>query len=274
MTPSEDMAERHGRMLARYAELSLSLAEDVHAAAVAAEDPDQKARLANGFHKLGRAMRQSIALEARFVRDRDRDQRAASLDAADAARVAVARRQDQVRAAVERQIYCEVEPCDAPAWLADLNERLEEEALYDGTDHEPVEAHIARLAADLGLTGEAVRDYVPRSQRPRISPPRGGGTTGAFDDLLNDDDEYDDEDGEDDAIPSEDIPADGEGASPPAPPAQVAPAPVRPPEPSPDPPPQPLPPDPPDPPPPSPPEPYVPPWEHSPNARFPGGSGY
>ena len=265
------MAERHARQLARYAELSLSLAEDVHASAVAATDPDQKARLANGFHKLGRAMRQSIALEAKFVRDRARDQRDANLDAADARRAAVKRRQDQVRAAVERQIYCEVEPHDAPAWLADLTERLEEEALYDDFDDESVEAHIDRLAADLGLTGEAVRDYVPRSQRPRFLGPRLGDGS-AFADLLGDDDD-DDEDGdedEDDAAPDE------AGESPetppePPPPASTPPEPEAAPEP--EPPPEPPPPDPPPPRPPDP-EPYLPPWERHPNGHFPGGSGY
>jgi hypothetical protein len=275
MTASEDMAERHARQLARYAELSLSLAEDVHAAAVAAEDPDQKARLASGFHKLGRAMRQSIALEAKFVRDRAQDQRAAETAAADARRAAVQRRQDQVRADLERQIYCEVEPRDAAAWLADLTERLEEEALYDDFDDETVEVHIARLAADLGLTGEVVRDYAPRALRPRFAAPGHGaaGLTRVFNALLGGDDD-DDEDIEDDEAPDEDPPAGGPRAPPPetpgAPPEpperQAAPEPEPEPEPPPEPPPRP-----PDPPPPAP---YIPPWELQPHGRFPGGSGY
>ena len=263
MTASEDMAERHGRMLARYAELSLSLAEEVHAAALAAQDPDQKARLANGFHKLGRAMRQSIALEARFVRDRAADQRTAQADAAEAARAAVRRRQDQVRAVVERQIYCEVEPHDAPAWLADLDERLEEEALYDGFDEERVEAHIARLSANLGLTGEIRRDYTPRSLRPRFpAPPRDAADEREAFGLLDDeDDAYDDED-------DEEAPADEDAPPDPPPQRQAAPEPEPPPEPPPEPRPEPPPPAPPD------PEPYVPPWERWPSGRFPGGSGY
>lgn len=278
MTASEDMAERHGRMLARFAELSLSLAEDVHAAAVAAEDPEQKARLANGFHKLGRAMRQSIALEARFVRDRARDQRAAQTDAVEDARAAVRRRQDQVRAIVERRIYCEVEPCEAPVWLADLNERLEEEALYDGFDDETVEAHVARLAADLGLTGEPRRSYTPRALRPRFPSPLRADAADAFADVF-DTDEAGDEDDEDedpgdsacddDALPKgpDNHPAD----DPPRPPP---PEPEVPPVPEPEPPPEPEPePSPPDPPPPDP-EPYIPPWERQPMGRFSGGSGY
>ena len=268
MTATEDMAERHARQLARYAELSLSLAEDVHAGALAADDPDKKARLANSFHKLGRAMRQSIALEARFVRDRNRDQREARTDAAEAARAAVRLRQDQVRAALERQIYCEVEPGDAPAWLADLTERLEEEALYDEFDDESVEDHIARLAADLGLTGEVRRDYTPRALRPRTLAPRlsPADYARAFGDLL---DVEDDED--EDEAPDDDAPAEGEGDPPDPPPPERSAAP----EPSPQTPPEPPPPElPPPPPPDPPPAPYLPPWERQPNGHYPGGSGY
>jgi len=281
MTATEDMAERHARQLARYAELSLSLAEDVHASALAAEDPDQKARLANGFHKLGRAMRQSIALEARFVRDRVRDQRAADLDAAETARAAVKRRQDQVRADLERRIYCEIEPHDAPAWLADLEERLEEEALYDGFDDETVETHIERLAADLGLTGEVRRDYTPRSQRPRAPGPRLSPAefAQAFGDLLGRDEDEDlegDEDDEDEApqaVPPASLAADADDDDPPDPPPPTPPPREREAAPHPEPPPEPPPAEfrPPELPPP---EPYLPPWERNPNGHFPGGSGY
>jgi len=270
MTASEDMAERHGRMLARYAELALSMAEDVHAAAAAAQDPDQKARLAEGFHKLGRAMRQSMALEARFVRDQARDRRAAQIDAAEAGRAAVRRRQDQVRAVVERQIYCEIEPNDASVWLADLNERLEEEALYDGFDDESLEDHIARLSADLGLTGEVQRNYTPRSCRPRFPEPRWTAWDDApdFGDVA-DDDEDEDQDLDGDATPDQgdcQPPDEAPAAAAPEREAEAAPEPEPPlPEP---PPPEPPPPRPPD------PAPYVPPWERSPGGRFPGGSGY
>lgn len=291
MTPAEDMGQRHARMLSRYADLSLSLAEDVHAVALAADDPDRKARLADGFHKLGRAMRQALALEARFARDQAADRRLAEAGAADARRAAVTRRQEQVRAKVERQIWCEVEPRDAPAWLADLNERLEEEALYDGFDDEAVQAHIDRLSAELGLTGETVRDYTPRALRSRLLSPRdlAPAFSRLFGRLSDEDDEDEDDAGafdDDDEAPDDDPPPGGQGAAraeapfeparPPPVPAPRAPEcnPPEPPTPEP-PPPEPEPP--PDPPPPPqlpPPEPYIPPWERHPNGVFPGGSGY
>lgn len=268
------MAARHARMLARYAELSLELAEDVHASALATEDPDKKARLVIGFQKLGRAMRQSIALEARFVRER-------AADAAQQAKAAVQRRQDKVRAVVERRIFTELDPADAPAFLADLNERLDEEALYDGFDDEDLDDQIERLSADLGLTGEATHGYTPRSQRP--TRPLDGRTppdlSRAFADILantpdeeDDAEEDDDEDDhEDDHDDDDDGEADEDGDSPndpPLPPLALTftPAPTPEPEPEPEPPPPP----PPDPPP----EPYIPPWERYPNVRYDGGSGY
>jgi len=286
MTVSPDMAERHGRQLARFAELSLTLAEDVHAAAAAAPEPDEKARLAEAFHRLGRALRQTIAWEARLVRDRARDLKAAEADAAEAGAKAVRRRQEQVRADVERQIYCELDPAEAHAWLADFDERLETEALYDGFTDESVEDHIARLSANLGLTGEVKRNYTPRSCRPQAPGP--SRPRGDYDHFFRDvlDADADDDDDEEDADDEDD--ADGEatedaaggrreaepaeappiapvacGGLPPEPEIEAAPAPEPPPEPPAEPPPRP-----PD------PEPYVPPWDRQPNARFPGGSGY
>lgn len=280
------MAARHARMLARYAELSLELAEDVHASALAAEDPDKKARLVIGFQKLGRAMRQSIALEARFVREQ-------AAEAAQQAKAAVQRRQDKVRAVVERRIFTELDPEDAPAFLADLNERLDEEALYDGFDDEDLDDQIERLSADLGLTGEATHGYTPRSLRhPRQAPGRSpADLSRAFADILantpdEEDDEDDDDADEDDADEDDDDDlGDDDGAdddpAPPDPPRDVSPpaplaltyAPA--PEPEPEPEPEPDPPPPPRPPPPEPPaEPYVPPWERHPDARYHGGSGY
>ena len=92
-------------------------------------------------------MSYSVALEAKLVRDLARDARAAEACAAEAAGAAVRRRQAQVRAAVERRLWSEVEPHEAEDRLADFDERLEAEALYDGFTDESVEDQVARLAA-------------------------------------------------------------------------------------------------------------------------------
>lgn len=300
MTVPPDMAERHGRMLARYAELSLTLAEDVHANAVAAPEPEQKAKLAEAFHRLGRALRQSVAWEAKLVRDRARDLRAAEADAAEGRERAVRRRREQVRAEVERQIYCEVELDQADAWLADFEERLETEALDDAFADEDLDAQVARLAAELGLTGEARHDYTPRRCRPRVADPALAaarlrnllGWTDDDDGEDGDAEEGDEEDGEGGEAHAEDPEDAGDRDEAPEARPPQAPPPPRPPvvDPDPDPdfdpephlwpapePPRPAP-APPDPAPPDPsppdPAPYVPPWEIDPHGRFPGGSGY
>src|SRR5437588_328968 len=63
------------RITGRLAELGMALAEDLQAAALAAEEPAQKAALADGFHKLSRSVRQSLALEARLAREAQRAHR-------------------------------------------------------------------------------------------------------------------------------------------------------------------------------------------------------
>jgi hypothetical protein len=276
MTVPQDMAERHGRMLARFAELSLTLAEDVHAAAAAAPEPEQKARLAEAFHRLGRALRQSVALEAKLVRDRVRDVHAAEAEAAEGRAQAVRRRREQVRAEVERQIYCEVDLGQADTWLADFEERLETEALDERFTDEALDDQVARLAAELGLTGEARHDYTPRRCRPRVAEPgRLAASQARLRDLLGWTDEEDGEDDEEDEDEDADETEEAEEEVPDIPPPVAdevePPPPLLPPPADPEPEPQPPPdltPRPPD------PEPYIPPWERDPHGRFPGGSGY
>jgi len=291
MTVTPDMAERHSRQLARYAERALALAEDVCDTALATPAPEQKARCAEAFHRLGQALRQSIAWEARLARDHARDLKAAETEATEVRTGAVRRRHDQVRAGVERQIYAELEPSEAAVWLADFVERLEIEVLDDKFLDEPLDDHIARLSETLGLTGETPHDYVPRACR---APPSRWSTSDIlrmFPGLANkrpgaDDDEPDESD------PGADAPSDAtaeiaevaqspESHEPPAPSADPsASSAVETPAPDPPPsedeiaasPPEPE-------PPPRPPEvewpkPYIPPWEINPHARYPGGSGW
>jgi hypothetical protein len=73
-TPAE-MQERHGAMLAELAELGLSLARDLHAAALAAETPAERQGLATAFHRISRSVRQTMALEAKLERDARRAER-------------------------------------------------------------------------------------------------------------------------------------------------------------------------------------------------------
>jgi hypothetical protein len=169
MSNAAEMAERHGRILARLSELGLSLAEQVHERAAAAETPEQAANLGLAFHRISRTVRQTIALEAKLVRDAARAEREAERDDAVRRREAlprdearIAERKAQVRDAVERVIWDEVEDDEEGEEYADyltdlLEERLEMGGRANDFGLEPLETHIARFLNDFGLQGRILR---------------------------------------------------------------------------------------------------------------------
>ena len=151
------MIERHSRLLARFAEQAAALAEDLCAAALAAETPEAKQSLSFAFHRMGRALRQSCALEARLRRDHRRDERG---DQERAAKVEAGRlevRKAKVRAAVEQLVWDEVEPDDWAAHLQLLEDRLDGADLAD--PEVTIEALIHSIAKAVGLPSTVI----PRS---------------------------------------------------------------------------------------------------------------
>jgi hypothetical protein len=154
MSTDAEMTERHARGLVELTELGLSLARDLHACALAEPDPRTKAETALAFHRVSRSVRQSMALEARLKRDLAQQDREARAEAVQATETRVRNRKAQVRAAVERLIWTEAESDEeAERLVDDLGEQLDEAALHEGFADAPVEVHIARLRADLGLPG-------------------------------------------------------------------------------------------------------------------------
>ena len=83
MYDAVEVMERHGRVLARLTELGLALAERARAQALAAMDGEAPpvAELGLTFHRISRSVRQSIALEAKLVRDAARAEREAAAEA-------------------------------------------------------------------------------------------------------------------------------------------------------------------------------------------------
>ena len=73
--PDAHTLDRDDAMLARIAELDLSLAEKLHACAMAADAPGEIASLARAYQKTARSLRQSLALKARLKRDLATDAR-------------------------------------------------------------------------------------------------------------------------------------------------------------------------------------------------------
>jgi hypothetical protein len=144
MDTRPEMAERQGRVLAELAELGLGLARRLAARAEAAETDAAAEGLALAFHRVSRSVRLTLALEVRLERERLQGARETCKDTARAAET----RKEQVRYALGRAIPAESE--SEHLWDA-LEERLDEEALYDAFLEGPVETCIARLRADLGL---------------------------------------------------------------------------------------------------------------------------
>jgi hypothetical protein len=148
MDSDADMMERHARLLGRYADQAAMLAEGLCAAAMAAETAEQKQSLTLAFHRMGRTLRQTLALEAKLRRDARRDARLDEDRADKVAQARTAARRDRVRNAVEQLIWTEAED-EQVDFLTLLNQRLDGHDLAD--PDEPVEALIQRVAAEIGL---------------------------------------------------------------------------------------------------------------------------
>ncbi len=165
MSTQTDRAEAHARDLARFQAIAMHAAEKAHGAVEATEDAGELCALIAALGKAGRALRMSIALETKLIRDAAREAREAEALRASAAGRAVETRKAQVAGAVDRMIWTELDPQDAQVATGELHERLDAEALDEGFADEPVEAQIERIAGLLGLSGEPIRRYVPASLR-------------------------------------------------------------------------------------------------------------
>src|ERR1700748_1514421 len=113
------MAEAQEQALGIFADAVLKLALHIQQQAMDAEDLDQKVRAAGAVHRLGRGLRQTIALQAKLGRDA-RTEAAEREDAPepekpeepaprDPKAVAVRRRRDWLTRGVERCVWNEYE---------------------------------------------------------------------------------------------------------------------------------------------------------------------
>lgn len=158
-----ETASRHAAILGELAELMLVLARKVQADAMAAETPEQTALLAKEVHRLGRGVRQTLALEARMAREARAAAREEARDARQDAEAERDRRltraRSHVRSAITSLIWTEAERPDATGDFdtEDLEEELEawladplwsEEAAAPGAD---IAALITALAGKLKL---------------------------------------------------------------------------------------------------------------------------
>ena len=138
------MAEAQEQALGIFADAVLKLALHIQQEAMAAEDLDQKVRAAGAIHRLGRGLRQTLALQAKLAKDARADAEKARAEEAqpsttppaepsaplDPKTVAVRRRRDWLVRGVERCVWNEYERDEeageftGESLLEDLHERL------------------------------------------------------------------------------------------------------------------------------------------------------
>jgi hypothetical protein len=166
-------------MLAELAGLDLSLARHVHACATSTDDPGEVADLARAYQRVARSVRQSLALHARLKRDREQAAREAPAPppapppppptpARDAARIAA--RKDALRPAAQRVVWAEYEDAEDEDLCGYYLDLVEERLQLRGRDNafglvardqawdiEPLDDHVVRFCADMGLPAAAAR---------------------------------------------------------------------------------------------------------------------
>ena len=156
MTVNQAMTERHGRLLAAFAERAARLAEDLADRALAADDAVEAADLARAFQTVGRSLRQAIALEQRLERDAARAQREARASEGVDRQAVEARKRllsDQLRALAWRESEAlDVdleggEGCAHDILCEHIEQELENAAAADPQNFlaTPVETQVARL---------------------------------------------------------------------------------------------------------------------------------
>jgi hypothetical protein len=133
--PSDTAAEE--ALLMELAELGMGLARRLHETVLATRDPEQLIALTTAFHHVGRGVRQSLALRARFAAGTVAPERAARPEAAPSPPAAP-------RPEVERAGWTEYERPDWNTRVAANAEALDVE-LTDGD----IDACRARIRRDL-----------------------------------------------------------------------------------------------------------------------------
>ncbi len=153
-----DMRARHSRILAELSEIGLTVVRDLQARVLAADDIKAASDAALALHRILRSVRQTLALEAKLERDRQRDLVEETARAAASDKVARTRRYDQVRAAVARLTWTEQDPDEVESINHTAVELLDEDILSDTFLTEPLDAHIERICKALGMLPSANAD--------------------------------------------------------------------------------------------------------------------
>ncbi len=145
--PSEDRAQRRFRALQELTEIGMELARDVQRQS-REQGGEGAADLGLMFSRIARAVRQTVALEAKLDQDRQTRRDKVEAERAVETRLRGIRRRTRVVEIVERVVETE---SDAERLLDDLDERLEDADDSDFADR-PIGELVARICRDLGVT--------------------------------------------------------------------------------------------------------------------------
>ena len=189
------MMEAQEQALGIFADAVLKLALHIQQEALDTEDLDQKVRLAGAVHRLGRGLRQTVALQAKLARDArteaEKPRREPPADdpefddvpaPADPRTVAVRRRRDWLTRGVERCVWNEYEREEesgefiGDSLLEDLSERLADlmadPDAFLGLDPD---ALVGELCRELGLTPPTFHPLAPAVPPPSPAAPAANG---------------------------------------------------------------------------------------------------
>jgi hypothetical protein len=177
MPDATPTAERREQMLGLLAEKALALACAVQQRALEAETSEEMAQLSHAFVRLGRSVRQSVALHAKEEKDRLRGEHEAAEAQAQARAQAVGRRKKELQRGVEAILTADWDPeieedrGESSELIRSLREHLDDlSEAEDFLDLDP-DRLIAQLCDDLAV--EAARaDAVLGPHKPaRAAPP-------------------------------------------------------------------------------------------------------
>jgi hypothetical protein len=170
MTGAVDMTEDE-RGLDELAQIDLRLARVFAARAEAAEDPEVANGLVRSYQRAARSFRQTLALKHRLRRELKRELRDDRGDSRKEHDRAVSAHKAQVQVRLKTLIWTEAEGEEAERLEDELEDLLADDALLDGFTDTPVDAHVARLRHDLGLTNS--EGGGSRSDAEASTPPDG-----------------------------------------------------------------------------------------------------
>ena len=156
------MTERHAAALARVAEVAERLAMKHADRALETDDAKVEASATAAFQKATRVMRQSMALEARLIRDAEHGVRVARRRADWAGVTAAHDRRRQIETAVERLIRNDPGTSgDAEHLCDELDDLLDLEELTETFLTEDLAVQVSRLCNTLGLKGFEILAVLP-----------------------------------------------------------------------------------------------------------------